>query len=88
MIQFKENARTDGRTGRPYFIGPFRLPPGLNKLLETILNISNKAVHPNPLPIPKLPLEDDSIRTNLREKRSKYEKSIIQVTIRKILSKK
>ena len=27
MIQFHENARTDGRTDRPYFIGPFRLPP-------------------------------------------------------------
>ena len=29
MIQFQENARTDGRTERPYFIGPFRLPPGV-----------------------------------------------------------
>ena len=39
MIQFQENARTDGRTeeradGRadsPYFIGPFRLPAGVQK---------------------------------------------------------
>ena len=29
MIQFQENARTDRRTERPYFIGPFRLPPGV-----------------------------------------------------------
>ena len=35
MIQFKENARTDGRTegwtDRLYFIGPFRLPPGVQQ---------------------------------------------------------
>ena len=35
MIQFQENARTDGRTDgrtdRSYFIGPFRLTPGSNK---------------------------------------------------------
>ena len=39
MIQFKENARTDrrkdgktgGRKDRPYFIGPFQLPPGFQK---------------------------------------------------------
>ena len=30
MIQFQENARTDGRTDRPYFIGHFRLTPGSN----------------------------------------------------------
>ena len=28
MTQFKENARTDGRTDRPSFVGPFRLPAG------------------------------------------------------------
>ena len=59
----------------------------INKLLETIENIGNKAVQCNPLPIPRFHLEDDSmIRTNLREKRSKYQKSIIQVTSRKTLS--
>ena len=39
MIQFKENAWTEGRTegrtegqmDRPYFIGSFRLPPGVQK---------------------------------------------------------
>ena len=39
MIQFKENARTDrrtdgrteGQTDRPYFIGAFQLPPGVQK---------------------------------------------------------
>ena len=35
MIQFKENAQTDGRTDeradRPYFIGPSRLPLGVQK---------------------------------------------------------
>ena len=39
MIQFKENSQTDkrtdgrteGQTDRPYFIGPFRLPPGVQK---------------------------------------------------------
>ena len=30
-MQFQENARTDGRTVRPYFIGPFWLPPGVQK---------------------------------------------------------
>ena len=58
----------------------------INKLLETIENISNKAVEPYPLRIPQLHLEDD---TNKSERnRSKYQKSIIQVTIRKTLSKK
>ena len=32
----------------------------IKKLLETLENISNKAVQPNPLPIPWLPLEDHS----------------------------
>ena len=27
MIQFQENARTDRRIDRPYFIGPYQLPP-------------------------------------------------------------
>ena len=39
MIKFKENAHTDGRTegwkdrrtDRPYFIGPFCLPPGVQQ---------------------------------------------------------
>ena len=35
MIQFQDNAQTDrrkdGRTGRPYFIGPFPLMPGAQK---------------------------------------------------------
>ena len=41
MIQFKENTRTDGRTeghkdgkmDTRYFIGHFRLPPGVQKTL-------------------------------------------------------
>ena len=36
MIQFKENAPTDGRTDRMdrlYFIGSFQLPPGVQKVL-------------------------------------------------------
>ena len=36
----------------------------INKLLETIENISNKAVQPNPLPILKRHLEDNSNDTN------------------------
>ena len=28
MTQCRENLRTDGRTDRPYFIGPFRPKPG------------------------------------------------------------
>ena len=36
MTQFQENTRkdgrrTEGRTARPYFMGPFRLPPESNK---------------------------------------------------------
>ena len=27
MIQFQENAGTDRRKDRPYFIGPYQLPP-------------------------------------------------------------
>ena len=34
MIQLKENAQTDLRTDRPYFIGPFRLLPGVEKLIK------------------------------------------------------
>ena len=37
MIQFQENActegRKDGRMDRPYFIGPFRLLPGVQKII-------------------------------------------------------
>ena len=61
----------------------------IDKLLEKIENIGNKAVQRNPLPIPQFHLQDESmIRTNLREKRSKCQKPIIQVTNRKTLSKK
>ena len=50
MIQFKENTRTDGRTegrmdgrtDRPYFIGPFRLPPGVQKSVKYL----HKAMYP------------------------------------------
>ena len=55
MIQFQENARTDRRTDRrmdrPYFIGPFRLPPGVQNrtnsskghfLLQTLGFLINK----------------------------------------------
>ena len=42
----------------------------IEKLLETIENIGNKAIQPKPLPIRKHHLEDDSNDTNLREKRS------------------
>ena len=34
MIQLKENAQTDIRTDRPYFIGPFRLLLGVEKLIK------------------------------------------------------
>ena len=42
MIQFKENTQTERRTegqtegqmDRPYFMGPFQLPPGVQKELE------------------------------------------------------
>ena len=45
MIQFQENAWTkgqteeqnDGRTDRPYFIGPFRLPPGVQIMMKLFL---------------------------------------------------
>ena len=40
MIQFQENAQTerkDIRADRPYLIGPFRLPPGV----QTIANENN-----------------------------------------------
>ena len=40
----------------------------INKLLETIENTGNKAVQPNPLPIPKLHFEDDSNDTNKSER--------------------
>ena len=32
----RPDRRTDGRTDRPYFIGPFRLPPGVQKSLLQI----------------------------------------------------
>ena len=41
----------------------------INKLLETIENIGNKAVQPNPLPIPKRHLEDNSNDTNESERK-------------------
>ena len=39
MVQFKENAWTDGRTNRPYFIGPFRLPPGVQQKFTYVVDI-------------------------------------------------
>ena len=41
----------------------------INKLLEAIENIGNKALQPNPLPIPKRHLEDDSNDTNKSERK-------------------
>ena len=41
----------------------------INKLLETIENIGNKAVQPNPLPITQHYLEDDSNDTNESERK-------------------
>ena len=46
MIQFQENAWTEGRTegqkdrrvNRPYFIGPFQLLPGVQKENEMLWN--------------------------------------------------
>ena len=38
MIQFQENPRTDGRTDRPYFIGHFRQPLGIQQLHEHYLS--------------------------------------------------
>ena len=32
----KEGRTEDGRMERPYFIGPFRLPPGVQKLLKFV----------------------------------------------------
>ena len=38
MIQFQENAHTEGqkdeRADRPYFIGPFQLPLGVQNQLD------------------------------------------------------
>ena len=31
MSQFRENLRTNGRMDKPYFIGPFRPRPGVQK---------------------------------------------------------
>ena len=41
----------------------------INKLLETIGNIGNKAVQPNALPIPRRHLEDNSNDTNESERK-------------------
>ena len=41
----------------------------INKLLETIENIGNKAVQPNPLPILKHHLEDDPNERNKSERK-------------------
>ena len=57
----------------------------INKTLETKENINNKAVQPNPLAIRQM---IQMIRTDMREKRSKYQKTIIQVKIRNTPSKK
>ena len=40
----------------------------IKKLLETIENIGNKAVQPNPLPIPKRHPEDNSNDSNKSER--------------------
>ena len=53
----------------------------INKLQEKIENISKKTVQ-------TIPQMTQMIRTNMRENRSKYQKSIIQVTIRKTLRMK
>ena len=53
----------------------------INKLQEKIENIIKKAVQ-------TIPQMTQMIRTNMREIRSKYQKSIIQVTIRKTLRMK
>ena len=47
MIQFHENTwtdrRTDRRTERPYFIGPFKLAPGVQKNYDVDLGtLDNK----------------------------------------------
>ena len=39
MIQFQENAWTDRRTDRPYFIGPFLLLPGVQKVSNKIESV-------------------------------------------------
>ena len=41
----------------------------ISKLLKTIENISNKAVQPNPLPVPHLHLQDDSNDTNKSDRK-------------------
>ena len=40
----------------------------INMLLETIENIGNKSIQPNPLPIPKRHVEDGSNDTNESER--------------------
>ena len=55
MIQFKGNARTDsrkderkdGRTDRSYFIGPFRLPPDVQKCVDHIDKLTTKILKEN-----------------------------------------
>ena len=47
----------------------------INKLLETIENIGNKAVQPNPLPIPKRHLEDTSNDMNESDRKDNQEDS-------------
>ena len=64
----------------------------INKLLETIENISNKAVQANAQPIPQFLFEDDSNDTNKSE-REKINTLQINSTsndqrVRKTLSKK
>ena len=34
ITQFQENGRTVGRTDRPYFIAPFRLPPEVQRTVS------------------------------------------------------
>ena len=46
----RTDGRTEGRTDRPYFIGPFQLPPGIQKeqkliktflMLKVIISLNN-----------------------------------------------
>ena len=41
----RTDGRTDGRTNRPYFVGPFRLPPGVQKNLKCLEHNFMKYCH-------------------------------------------
>ena len=36
-MEEQKDGRTDGTTDRPYFIGPFRLPPGVQLNIDKII---------------------------------------------------